>query len=137
MKLNAVHHVALIVSDYDKSRDFYVNKLGFEIIRENHRPERHDYKLDLKCGSIELEIFGNKTSDPAYIAPPKRVGQPEYHMEACGLRHLAFYVENIEAYKAELEDMGIYVQPIRHDDYTGKKMTFFFDPDGLPLELHE
>ena len=105
MKLNAVHHVALIVSDYDKSRDFYVNKLGFEIIRENHRPERHDYKLDLKCGTIELEIFGNKTSDPAYVAPPKRVGQPEYHMEACGLRHLAFYVENIEAYKAELEDM--------------------------------
>ena len=90
MKLNAVHHVALIVSDYDKSRDFYVNKLGFEIIRENHRPERHDYKLDLKCGTIELEIFGNKTSDPAYVAPPKRVGQPEYHMEACGLRHLAF-----------------------------------------------
>lgn len=71
MKLNAVHHVALIVSDYDKSRDFYVNKLGFEIIRENHRPERHDYKLDLKCGTIELEIFGNKTSDPAYVAPPK------------------------------------------------------------------
>ena len=91
----------------------------------------------MKCGSIELEIFGNKTSDPSYVAPPKRVGQPEYHMEACGLRHLAFYVENIEAYKAELEDMGIYVQPIRHDDYTGKKMTFFFDPDGLPLELHE
>ena len=127
MKLSAVHHVALIVSDYDKSRDFYVNKLGFEIIRENHRPKRHDYKLDLKCGSIELEIFGNKTSDPSYVAPPKRVGQPEYHMEACGLRHLAFYVEN----------MGIYVQPISHDDYTGKKMTFFFDPDGLPLELHE
>ena len=137
MKLGAVHHVALIVSDYDKSRDFYVNKLGFEIIRENHRPKRHDYKLDLKCGSIELEIFGNKTSDPSYVAPPKRVGQPDYHMEACGLRHLGFYVENIEAYKAELEDMGIYVQPIRHDDYTGKKMTFFFDPDGLPLELHE
>ncbi|EQC69776.1 Hypothetical protein YaeR [Streptococcus sp. HSISB1] len=121
MKLTAVHHVALIVSDYDKSRDFYVNKLGFEVIRENHRPERHDYKLDLKCGSIELEIFGNKLSDPEYVAPPKRVGQPEYHMEACGLRHLAFYVENIEAYKEELESMGIYVQPIRHDDYTGKK----------------
>ncbi|SFF84956.1 VOC family protein [Streptococcus equinus] len=137
MKLTAVHHVALIVSDYDKSRDFYVNKLGFEVIRENHRPARHDYKLDLKCGSIELEIFGNKLSDPEYVAPPKRVGQPEYHMEACGLRHLAFYVENIEAYKEELESMGIYVQPIRHDDYTGKKMTFFFDPDGLPLELHE
>lgn len=137
MNLNAIHHVALIVSDYEKSRDFYVNKLGFEIIRENHRPERHDYKLDLKCGAIELEIFGNKLSDPEYVAPPKRVGQPEYHMEACGLRHLAFYVADVDAYKAELEAMGIYVQPVRYDDYTGKKMTFFFDPDGLPLELHE
>lgn len=137
MKLNAVHHVALIVSDYEKSRDFYVNKLGFEIIRENHRLERHDYKLDLKCGMIELEIFGNKLSDPDYVAPPKRIGQPEYHMEACGLRHLAFYVNDVGAYKAELESMGIYVQPVRYDDYTGEKMTFFFDPDGLPLELHE
>ncbi len=137
MNLNTIHHVALIVSDYEKSRDFYVNKLGFEIIRENHRPERHDYKLDLKCGAIELEIFGNKLSDPEYVAPPKRVGQPEYHMEACGLRHLAFYVDDVDAYKVELEAMGIYVQPVRYDDYTGKKMTFFFDPDGLPLELHE
>lgn len=137
MKLNAIHHVAFIVSDYDKSRDFYVNKLGFEIIRENHRPDRHDYKLDLKCGMIELEIFGNKCTDPMYVAPPKRVGQPDYPMEACGLRHLAFYVKNIETYKSELENMGIYVQPIRYDDYTGRKMTFFFDPDGLPLELHE
>ena len=137
MKLNAVHHVALIVSDYEKSRDFYVNKLGFEIIRENHRPERHDYKLDLKCGMIELEIFGNKLSDPDYVAPPKRIGQPEYHMEACGLRHLSFYVNDVDTYKAELESMGIYVQPVRYDDYTGEKMTFFFDPDGLPLELHK
>ena len=70
MFLNTVHHVAIIVSDYDLSRDFYVNKLGFEIIRENHRPERHDYKLDLSCGGIELEIFGNKTSDPNYVEPP-------------------------------------------------------------------
>lgn len=137
MKLNTIHHIAIIVSDYDISKDFYVNKLGFDIIRENHRPERHDYKLDLKCGDIELEIFGNKKSDPAYQAPPKRVGQPEYSGEACGLRHLAFRVEAIEVYISELEEMGIYVQPIRRDDYTGKKMTFFFDPDGLPLELHE
>lgn len=133
MNLQAVHHVAIIVSDYDKSRDFYVNKLGFEIIRENHRPHRHDYKLDLKCGDIELEIFGNRLSDSAYQAPPVRPNRPE----ACGLRHLAFYVENIEAVVAELEEMGIFVEPIRYDDYTHKKMTFFFDPDGLPLELHE
>ena len=133
MKLEAVHHIAIIVSDYDKSRDFYVNKLGFEIIRENHRPHRHDYKLDLKCGAIELEIFGNRLSDPEYVAPPVRPNRPE----ACGLRHLAFYVDDIESAVADLEQMGIFVEPIRYDDYTHKKMTFFFDPDGLPLELHE
>ena len=111
MFLNTVHHVAIIVSDYDLSRDFYVNKLGFEIIRENHRPERHDYKLDLRCGGIELEIFG--------------------------LRHLAFRVTNIEEVVKELEQKGISCQPIRKDTFTGEKMTFFADPDGLPLELHE
>lgn len=137
MKLDSIHHIALIVSDYDKSREFYVDKLGFSIIRENHRPERHDYKLDLKCGDIELEIFGNKLTDPAYSAPPARVGLPDWPREACGLRHLAFYAENVEEVKAELEGLGIFVEPIRYDDYTGKKMTFFFDPDGLPLELHE
>ncbi|MGT2928800.1 SMU1112c/YaeR family gloxylase I-like metalloprotein [Streptococcus dentasini] len=137
MQLNAIHHIAIIVSDYELSRDFYVNKLGFDIIRENHRPERHDYKLDLKCGDIELEIFGNKTSDPAYQAPPKRVGYPEAVSEAAGLRHLAFRVTNIESLVAELEAMGITCEPIRRDSFTGEKMTFFKDPDGLPLELHE
>ena len=79
---------------------FYVDKLGFEIIRENHRPERHDYKLDLRCGDIELEIFGNKTSDPNYVKPPKRPSYPE----ACGLRHLAFRVTNIEEVVKSLEE---------------------------------
>ncbi|WP_159545211.1 VOC family protein [Streptococcus halichoeri] len=137
MHLSAVHHIAIIVSDYERSKAFYVEQLGFDIIRENHRPERHDYKLDLRCGALELEIFGNKKSDPAYQAPPKRIGQPEYDKEACGLRHLAFHVQNIEAYVAELAAKGIPVEPIRTDDFTGEKMTFFFDPDGLPLELHE
>lgn len=137
MELKAIHHIAIIVSDYEVSKDFYVNKLGFEIIRENHRPDRHDYKLDLKCGAIELEIFGNKKTDPAYQAPPKRIGRPEYDKEACGLRHLAFHVKPIEAYIKQLMAKGIAVEPLRYDDYTGKKMTFFFDPDGLPLELHE
>lgn len=137
MRLDAIHHVAVIVSDYEASKDFYVNKLGFCIIRENHRPERHDYKLDLACGQIELEIFGNVTSDPFYKAPPKRVGRPEFDREACGLRHLAFRVTNIEGYVDDLKSLGIPVDPIRYDDYTGEKMTFFFDPDGLPLELHE
>ena len=126
MKLNQIHHVAIIVSDYEKSEDFYVNKLGFEIIRENYRPLKDDYKLDLKLGDCELEIFGVKN-------PPKRPSYPE----ACGLRHLAFSVENIEEVVEELHRLDIPCEDIRTDDFTGKKMTFFFDPDGLPLELQE
>lgn len=128
MKLAAIHHVAIIVSDYEKSKDFYVNKLGFEIVRENFREERNDWKLDLRVGegadAIELEIFAEPN-------PPKRVNRPE----ACGLRHLAFRVDDAEATVAELEQMGIGCEPIRFDSYTQKKMTFFFDPDGLcPME---
>lgn len=125
MKLDKIHHVAIIVSDYEKSKEFYVEKLGFEILRENYRSERDDYKLDLKLGDCELEIFGVKN-------PPKRVNRPE----ACGLRHLAFYVEDVEQTAEELEKIGIQCEPIRVDEITGQKMTFFFDPDGLPLELH-
>lgn len=126
MELKNLHHVAIIVSDYEKSKDFYVNKLGFKILRENYRPGRDDWKLDLKFGEAELEIFGMKNA-------PTRVSRPE----ACGLRHLAFKVESVEKTIAELSTIGISTEPIRLDDYTGKKMTFFFDPDGLPLELHE
>ena len=130
MKLAAIHHVAIIVSDYEKSRDFYVNKLGFAVVRENFRKNRNDWKLDLRVGegadAIELEIFAEPN-------PPKRVNRPE----ACGLRHLAFWVDDVEATVAELEQMEIECEPIRFDSYTQKKMTFFFDPDGLPLELHE
>ena len=134
MKLNAIHHVAFIVSDYEKSYDFYVNRLSFEVIRENYRPQRQDYKLDLKCGDVELEIFGNKITNTNYSAPPERVSWPR---EACGLRHLAFRVKDVEKVRKELIDLGIKVEELRYDDYTGQKMTFFFDPDGLPLELHE
>ena len=126
MKLDACHHVAIIVSDYPKSREFYVEKLGFQVIRENYRPARKDWKLDLKLGDMELEIFGVQD-------PPRRVTNPE----AAGLRHLAFRVENIEQVAAELNAMGIETEPIRVDEFTEKKMTFFRDPDGLPLELHE
>lgn len=126
MNLSAIHHVAIIVSDYQKSREFYVDKLGFEVIRENYRAEREDYKLDLKLGTAELEIFG-------VVNAPKRPSYPE----ACGLRHLAFKVEQIESVIEELRLKGIETEPIRIDTFTGKKMTFFFDPDGLPLELHE
>lgn len=111
MKLAAIHHVAIIVSDYEKSKDFYVNKLGFEIVRENFREERNDWKLDLRVGegadAIELEIFAEPN-------PPKRVNRPE----ACGLRHLAFRVDDVEATVAELEQMGIGCEPIRFDSYT-------------------
>ncbi|MBQ5426762.1 MAG: VOC family protein [Pseudobutyrivibrio sp.] len=127
MKLSAIHHIAIIVSDYEKSKDFYVNKLRFEIIRENYRPQKDDWKLDLKVNdTTELEIFAPKN-------PPKRPSFPE----ACGLRHLAFKVDDIEKIVTELNDMGISCEPIRTDEFTNKKMTFFFDPDNLPLELHE
>ena len=127
MRLSKIHHVAIIVSDYAVSRDFYVSKLGFSVVRENYRPERDDWKLDLRVNDMtELEIFGVKS-------PPKRVNRPE----ACGLRHLAFQVDSVEDTVEELKKMGIPCEPIRSDTFTGKKMTFFFDPDGLPLELHE
>lgn len=126
MKFDRIHHVAIIVSDYTVSRDFYVNKLGFEVIRENYREERNDYKLDLKLGDCELELFGMSGS-------PGRPGYPE----ACGLRHLAFYVDCMETAIAELNAAGIETEPVRIDEFTNKKMTFFKDPDGLPLELHE
>ena len=127
MNLSAIHHVAIIVSDYEASKEFYVNKLGFSIIRENYRPERKDWKLDLRLSdSVELEIFAEEN-------PPKRVNRPE----ACGLRHLAFQVDCVEETVTELAARGILCEPVRADTYTGKRMTFFFDPDGLPLELHE
>ena len=127
MQLSVIHHIAIIVSDYARSKDFYVNKLGFSVIRENFRPGKNDWKLDLRVNeTTELEIFGVSN-------PPKRVTRPE----AAGLRHLAFYTEDIEKTVAELKRMGIEVEPIRVDEFTGTRFTFFADPDGLPLELHE
>lgn len=130
MKLSAIHHVAIIVSDYEDAKDFYVNKLGFEIVRENYRSNRNDWKLDLKVGSgadaVELEIFAEPD-------PPKRVNRPE----ACGLRHLSFRVDDVAGAVQELQKLGIECEPIQVDEYTARRMTFFFDPDGLPLELHE
>ena len=127
MKLNSVHHIAIIVSNIEKAREFYIKKLGFEAIRENYRKERDDWKLDLRVDEhTELEIFAEKN-------PPKRVNRPE----ACGLRQLAFRVASVEETVKELDEIGIECEPIRTDTYTGEKMTFFFDPDGLPLEIHE
>ena len=127
MKLDAVHHVAIIVSDYAAARDFYVNKLGFRVIRENYRPDRGDWKLDLALNAdTELEIFAPQN-------PPRRVTNPE----ACGLRHLAFRVESVADTVRALKALGIPCEPVRTDAFTGRAMTFFFDPDGLPLEIHE
>lgn len=127
MDLSSIHHIAIIVSDYAASRAFYVDRLGFAVIRENYRPEKRDWKLDLRLNrDTELEIFAPEN-------PPKRPSWPE----ACGLRHLAFHTDNIEEAVRELESLGIPCEPIRTDTFTGRKMTFFHDPDGLPLELHE
>lgn len=121
-----IHHVAIIGSDYERSRHFYVDVLGFPVIREHYREERGDYKIDLVCGDVELELFIMPQS-------PKRVNYPE----AQGLRHLAFWVESVDETVRMLNEKGIETEPVRLDTYTGKKMTFFHDPDGLPLEIHE
>lgn len=126
MLFEQMHHVAIIVSDYEKAKEFYVEKLGFPVLRENFRPDRGDWKLDLKFGDGELELF-------AIPGAPPRPSYPE----AQGLRHLAFRVEDVEAAARDLEALGIPCEPIRRDPYTGGRMTFFRDPDGLPLELHE
>ena len=125
-KICSIHHIAIIGSDYKKSKHFYVDLLGFTVIRENYRRERDDYKIDLACGQQEIELFIIKDA-------PARVSYPE----ALGLRHLAFKVDSVEEVVKELNSKGIATESVRIDDYTGKKMTFFQDPDGLPLEIHE
>ena len=125
--LKGIHHAAIICSDYKKSRHFYTTILGLEIIAENYRKERDSYKLDLKLpNGNQIELFSIPGS-------PKRPSYPE----ALGLRHLAFIVSSIEDFAHYLESEDINVEPIRVDEYTGKKYTFFSDPDNLPLELYE
>jgi glyoxylase I family protein len=127
MKINKIHHIAIICSNYQKSKDFYVNILGFEIIAETFRKERNSYKLDLRVGNqdqIELFSFPNA---------PQRLNKPE----SCGLRHLAFEVDDIDQSVTDLLEKGIMVEPIRLDEITGKRYTFFQDPDNLPLEIYQ
>ena len=125
--LQKIHHTAIICSDYEKSKDFYVNKLGLEIMAEEYRATRDSYKLDLALnGQYIIELF-------SFPSPPPRTSRPE----ACGLRHLAFVVIDVEKTKIVLEEKGIMSEPIRIDEFTGKKFTFFEDPDGLPLEIYE
>lgn len=126
MKLSKVHHIAIIVSDYGRSKDFYTRILGLEILRETYRRSRHSYKLDLALnGEYIIELF----SFPDYVPRPS-------YPEALGLRHLAFEVENIEQTVEELKQ-HISVEAIRIDSLAGKKFVFFTDPDGMPIELYE
>ena len=124
--LRKQHHIAIISSDWEKAKDFYIDKLGFELTREVWRPAQNDYLRMLTLGQTTLELF---------IRPdaPQRVNNPE----AMGLRHLAFRVEDAVAAAAWLNSRGIETEPIREDPYNGGRFTFFKDPDGLPLEIHE
>lgn len=127
MKTTGFHHVAIICSDYVKSKKFYVDVLGFSVIKETFRSERNSYKLDLRVGeTAQIELF-------SFPNPPQRTSNPE----ACGLRHLAFQVENLDAAVASLQSQGVAVEYIRVDEITGKRFTFFKDPDDLPLEIYE
>lgn len=126
MELKKIHHAAIIVSNYEKSKQFYTEILGLEVIRENYRTERDSYKLDLKIGDSEIELF-------SFPNPPERLSNPE----STGLRHLCFHVADVEQTTFELNQRGVETEPIRIDEYTGRKFTFFRDPDNLPLELYE
>ena len=124
--LSKQHHIAVICSDWAKAKEFYIDKLGFTLVREVYRPEQQDYLRMLQQGATTLELF---------IRPdaPQRVTNPE----ALGLRHLAFHVEDVEAGEKWLHSLGIATEPIRQDKVNGGRCLFFRDPDGLPLELHE
>ena len=124
--LRKQHHIAIISSSWEKAKDFYIDKLGFQLTREVYRPAQNDYLRMLSLGETTLELF---------IRPdaPQRVNNPE----AMGLRHLAFRVEDAEAAASWLNSRGIETEPIREDLVNGGKFTFFRDPDGLPLEIHE
>jgi len=125
--LSKVHHIALICSDYSRSKTFYTVVLGFEIIREVFREERNSYKLDLSLnGNYILELF-------SFPTPPPRPSRPE----ACGLRHLAFEVDHLDPILDHLKKHSLEAEPVRVDEFTGKRFTFLADPDGLPIEFYE
>ncbi|MCA0936002.1 VOC family protein [Vibrio alginolyticus] len=127
MLLKGFHHAAIICSNYPKSKAFYTETLGLKVIAENYRDERQSYKLDLALpNGNQIELF-------SFPEPPHRPSHPE----ARGLRHLAFIVESVEDMAMYLVSKGVDVEAIRTDEFTGKKYTFFKDPDGLPLELYE
>jgi glyoxylase I family protein len=127
MPLSGFHHIAIICSDYDVSKRFYTEVLGCTVIAETYREARQSYKLDLVVpGGGQIELF-------SFPCPAPRPSRPE----ACGLRHLAFATRDIEAAISALSAHGVATEPIRIDEFTGRRFTFFADPDGLPLELYE
>nr|WP_067062350.1 VOC family protein [Mucilaginibacter sp. L294] len=127
LKLNRIHHIAIICSDYERSKRFYTEVLEFTIVREVYREARRSYKLDLEVNELyQIELF-------SFPGPPARPSQPE----AVGLRHLAFEVDDLEEAISHLNGYDVVTEPIRVDEFTGKRFTFFNDPDGLPLELYE
>lgn len=127
MQLKGLHHIAIICSDYERSKDFYTKILGLRVLAETWRGARQSWKLDLALSDQYIvELF-------SFPDPPPRPSHPE----ACGLRHLAFAVDDLSAQVAALQAHGIQPEPIRIDELTGKRFTFFADPDGLPLELYE
>ena len=123
-----VHHIAIIGTDYIKTKEFYVGKLGFEVISEHNRPEKNDIIIKVKQGNLVLEIF---IKEDAPLRP--KMPSPEYS----GLRHLAFKVDDVEAVLKKFDELDIAHEELRYDDFDNRKMAFFFDPDGLPLEIHE
>jgi len=126
-KLNRVHHIAIICTDYERSKHFYTQILGLTILREVYREQRNSYKLDLEVdGLYQVELF-------SFPDPPPRPSRPE----AAGLRHLAFEVDDIDKAVADITGHGIFAEPIRVDEFTGQRYTFFADPDGLPIEFVE
>ncbi len=126
-KLNRVHHIAIICSDYQKSKHFYSEVLGLKIVQEVYRTERKSYKLDLEVGGqYQIELF-------SFPDPPARPSRPE----AAGLRHLAFEVDDITVAIAHINSFGVVTESIRVDEHTGKRFTFFADPDDLPIEFYE
>jgi len=127
MKLVSIHHIAIICSNYEKSKDFYIRILGLTPLREVYREERDSYKLDLEVnGHYQIELF-------SFPNPPARPSYPE----AAGLRHLAFAVEDIEEAVGYLHEQNVEVETIREDPFTQKRFTFLSDPDGLPIEIYE
>lgn len=126
MEAKRIDHIAIICRDYVSAKEFYVHHLGMKVVEETERVDRNDVKLDLEYGGVMFELF---------IKPdaPARVSYPE----AVGLRHISFATDDIEADIKDLKSKGIKVEKIRRDDLNNQKMTFFFDPDGLPIELHE